>query len=355
MRFISPRLRVVLPWLILDDRDIRSRVLASVPEIAMEGGDPALLPLPERKKILADIVDRIACGEDDGTVRDNHAIARIARPDLAPEASALIDRHADNDDAIFFLGRLVWQGDMSACVPPMIDLAANPARGVFARIAAARAVMTCGTNTHKVTLWSYARAAQRLPRQLLAELVQDAEADATTVPLLLESIERLPPYERFQTSGLTQALHGFIERLPPPSNAYDEQPLPMLVAGFAAVLRRPPFIEENESRVSEEFSWLLGPAIHAVERLVSVRAEAAFGEPALTIMRDAPEARQWHDRGIDNYKERLGELVPAWAELNDCLFWKDVNAARTRLDEEGKKLDDDWPVAIAGTLLVFRP
>jgi len=353
--FISPRLRVVLPWLILDDRVIRRRVLASDPEIAMEGGDPALLPLLNRKQILTDIVERIACGEDDGAVRDNHAIARIARPDLAPEASALIDRHADNDDAIFFLGRLVWLGDMSDCVPPMIDLAANASRGELARIAVARAVMICGTNEHRAMLWSRVRASQELPRRLLAELVQDAEADAATVPLLLESIEKLTPYERFQTSGLTQALHGFIERLPPPLNADAKQPLPMMVAGFAAVLCRPPFIEESECNVSEEFSWLLGPAIHAVEKLVSARAEAAMCEPALAIMLNAPIALRWHDRGIDDHKDRLGELVPGWPKLNDCLFWKDVNAARIRLEGEGERLDDDWPVQWPGPYWSFGP
>ena len=95
----------------------------------MRGGDPAQLPLPERTRILTDVLDRIARGADDGTARDNYAIARIAQPDLAVEASALIDRYADNDDAIFFLGRLVWQGDMSECVAPLLD----PARGVFCR------------------------------------------------------------------------------------------------------------------------------------------------------------------------------------------------------------------------------
>ncbi len=342
--FVSPRLRVVLPWLILEDHRFRNRALDTDPEIAMEGGDPALLPLPERKKILADVVDRIASGEDDGAARDNHAIARITQPDLAPEAGALIGRHGDNDDAIFFLGRLVWQGDMVECVPPMIDPAADPTRGVFARVAAARAVMTCGTNAHKATLWNRLCAPQRLPRELLAELVQDTEANADSVSLLLESIEKLAPYERFRVTGLTLALHGFIERLPLPLNTNIEQPLPMLVAGFAAILRRPPFIKPSECHVSAELSWLLGPALHAVERLVLGRAEAAMWEPSLAILLKAPSARRWHDRGIDEYKDRLDELVPAWPVLNDCLFWKDVNSARIRLEDEGRKLDDDWPV-----------
>ena len=343
-KFLSPRLSVVLPWLILDDHEIRTRVLAVHPEIVVRGGDPARLPLQDRKGILADIVDRIASGTDDGTARDNHAIARIAQPDLTTETQTLIDRHADNDDAVFFLGRLVWQGEMSECVPPFLDIASDPRRGLYARIAAARAVMTCGTDAQKSTLWNRVRTTCGLPRELLAELVEDAEANTATVPSVLESIERLVPYERFRATGLTRALHRFIERVPLPSNGNTEHPLPMLVAGLKKILSRQPFLEGSECHVSEAYSWLLGPAIHAVERLVTARAEASMGAAALAIMLETPRAWLWHERGIDDYKDGLADLVPAWPELNDCLFWEDIKATRRKLEDDGNRLDDDWPV-----------
>ena len=344
VKFVSPRLSVVLPWLILVDPEIRVRVLAAHPEIVVRGGDPARLPRQDRTRILTDIVDRIASGADDGTARDNHAIARIAQPDLAAETRALIDRHGDNDDAVFFLGRLVWQGEMPECVPPFLDMAADPGRGVHARMAAARAVMTCGTDAQKSMLWNRLRTACGLPRKLLAELVQNAEADATTVPSLLDSIERLVPYERFRVTGLTLALHRFIERLPLPSNGNADHPLPMLVDGFDKILGRQPFLGGGECRVSEAYSWLLEPAIHAVERLVSARAKVSMGASALTIMRETPRTRLWHERCVDDYKDGLADLVPAWPELNDCLFWEDIKATRRKLEDDGKRLDDAWPV-----------
>ena len=58
-QFVAPRLRALLPWLILDDDRIRSRILADYPEIAMEDGDPARLPLPVRESILSDVVERV--------------------------------------------------------------------------------------------------------------------------------------------------------------------------------------------------------------------------------------------------------------------------------------------------------
>ena len=159
-QIIAPRLRPILPWLILKDENVRRRALALHPQIAIEGGDPAGLPLPERKQILVDVVERIVRRQGSGAGQDNSAIARIAQCDLTDTTIELITRHSGHDDAIFFLGRLVWQGKMSDCVPPLLAIAAEPDRGVYARIAAARAVMSCGTPTQVSTLWNTLLAAQ---------------------------------------------------------------------------------------------------------------------------------------------------------------------------------------------------
>ena len=322
----------------------------------MEGGDPAGLPLPERKNILFDILRRIVRDEDSGATHDNSAIARIAQPDLTDETLGLINRHAENDDAIFFLGRLVWQGEMSQCVPPLLGVAADPARDIYARIAAARAIATCGTAAQKSTLWNSLLTAQaELPRELLAELVQHAAADVMGVAMSLESIDKLSPYERFKGTGLTQALHGFIDRLPLAKSASTDQPLARLVDGLYTILDRPPYIEQRECHVSEDFAWLLGPAIHAVEKLVSARAEAAMQTHAIAIMLNSPAARFWRGEDFDDYKDKLHKLVPAWPELNDALFWQSIEAARARLERDGKLLNDVWPVQFLEHYWSFGP
>ena len=53
------------------------------------------------------------------SARNNSAIARIAQPCLTKDTLTLIDKYYDNDDAISFLGRLVWQGEMTECVPAL--------------------------------------------------------------------------------------------------------------------------------------------------------------------------------------------------------------------------------------------
>ncbi|EPA3505318.1 hypothetical protein ACQ106_005126, partial [Escherichia coli] len=170
-----------------------------------EGGDAARLPLTERKMILTDVVNRIAEGKDDHSARDNNAIARIAQPDLMNDTLNLIGKYRNNDDATFFLGRLVWQGCMTECVPVLSGIAIDSGRGIYARIAATRAVMTCGKKTQiNHLLNELIRLPDIIPRKLLAEVLGNASPDTTSANFLLASLEKVEDYKQYETSGLKQ-------------------------------------------------------------------------------------------------------------------------------------------------------
>lgn len=345
---ITPRLRPVLPWLILFDDGLRHAVLKIAPEIAVEGGDVAQLPFVERKALLDEIVKRIVQG-DSRSAQDNSAIARIAQTDLSSDVFHLITQYRDNDDAIFFLGRLVWQGGMTECVPVLSEIATDSIRDISARVAATRAVMTCGARDQQDHLWNLlTKSADVLPRRLLAEILEDAVADLVSVDLLLASIDKLEPYEQYKTTGLSQALHKFIDRLPI-SDIGVSEPLAVIVSGLNIFLAREPYIERRECEVSEEFIWLLGPATHAVDRLVSAQSEKALSSEALSVMLKVPVARSWRGDDFNEYKSRLHEIVPVWKELNDALFWRSVDEARKRLEtEKSERFTDVWPVQWPG-------
>ena len=342
---ISPRLRVVLPWLILEDGEIRARTLEKHPDLALEGGDPARLPLPIRERILSDVVERIVLGEDSGAKADNRALARIAATDLTDQTLALIDEYPDNDEVLFFLGRLVWQGAMSGCVPRLIGLAADPTREIYVRIAATLSIATCGSAEQRAVMWDLLLAAdEEIPREILVELIQGTPADATMVSKLLQSIDKLPPYEPLKMAGVASALRGIIDRLRLPADA---EAFSLLMAGFDGFIHRPPVVEPGLCDISEQFSWLLGPATRAAERLVEARMNLAFDEHSMAILRRTPTSRPWRHLGIFDHQDRLWELVPNWPELNDALFWHTAVATRCGLASEGKVLNDDsrlqWP------------
>jgi hypothetical protein len=327
---VTPRLRPMLPWLILMDDGIREKAVALAPDIAMEGGDVAQLLLPVRQTLLQDVVALIARREGD-SVSDNTAISRIAQADLTNDVLALIQQYFDNDDVIFFLGRLVWQGAMSDCVLPLLLIARNAGRGKYARIASARAVMTCGSAAQKDDIWqALLEAPGELSRELLAEMLENSPANGETIARLLKAIDRLPPYKRYSTSGLSQAIHRFVERMPV-EKTDGQQPLFRLVEGLNRFLDREPWMERGDCHVSEEFAWLMAPATHAVERLVAAQSQDSLLDPSIAVMLKIPAVRFWRSGDVDEYKNKLGELVPAWTELNDKLFWQSVAQHRAAM------------------------
>lgn len=349
---VTPRLRTILPWLILFDDEIRRKALDIHPEIAVEGGDPSRLPLAERQGILADILQRITSDQNGRSAQDNSAIARIANLDLSDDAQQLINAYGDSDDAIFFLGRLVWQGEMTSCVGSLVPIAVDGSRGLYARIASARAVMTCGSVEQKQGFWQQLNNSDdQIPRELLAELIKEAEADSEIVENLMISLGKLPPYERFETTSLVGALHNFVEGLP---LADDQQAITRFISGLHAYLERPPYVERRECHVSEEYAWLLGPASHAVEKLVAARSEAALNETFFSIMLMVTTLRHWQDENLREYKTRLHALVPAWPELNDSLYWFSIEQARlAKAERTGEPLTDDWTASWTGPFWRF--
>lgn len=343
---IVPRTRPLLPWLILFDEGVRSRALAHEPEIIIEGGDPARLPFDVRRTILRDLVERIAAGDARGG--DNSAIARIAQRDLTDEALALLDSHGKNDDVIFFLGRLVWQGAMAEAAARLGDITRESTRGIYARIVSARAVATTGGADVCKALWRDLNREAELPRRLLAELLDAAPTDVEAVDLLLASLENIEPYKQFETTGLSGALHGLIDRLPLTSDQAPARPLVRLVEGLAALLAREPYVERRECKVSEAYRWLMGPAMHAVERLIIGRSAACFDAPALAVLAQVPALRHWGGDEDREHKTKLHELIPRWTALNDALFWHTVAMARAARETDDKPVDDDWTVSWIG-------
>ncbi len=345
---VVPRFRPLLPWLVLFDGAIRDKTLALLPEIAIEGGDPAQLPFDTRVTFLRDIVAGIINKANRGG--DNSQIARIAQPDLENAVLGLLDTYADNDDVVFFLGRLVWQGGMQVAAGRLGPIAINPNRGIYARTVSARAVLSVGKADEINAVWTALKAtAEVLPRRLLAELVDSAPADVQSVERLVALLGHLEPYAHYTMTGLTQALHNFIDRLLMTSDRATERPLVQLVTGLADYLFREPFVHQGrECRVSQTYSWLIAPAIHAVERLVIGRSNASLDSTALGILTQAFALRSSGDFELREHKTKLGELVPRWIELNDALFWYAVAQARNNQKEKAEPLTDDWPVDWSG-------
>jgi hypothetical protein len=335
-KVIRPRLRSVLVWLTLFDADIRNRAVSISPEIVTEGGDPARLPILERKAILTNIVQRIANDNTTHNVQDNSSIARIALPDLAETTLDLIEQYKDNSDVIWFLGRLVWQGQMALCLPPLNGIALNPDMNKYARYASVRAVMTIGSEQESQSLWEQLnQLAAPLDPQILTEAIAASSCSVQSVERLLESIGKLPPHNQYDSgfSGLKISIHGMLDRYSVLSTSQETEPLFTLVSGFNRFLEREPHIEKRNCSVSEEYKWLIPTASHAIKKLISVRSPYALKTECLNTLSQIPEVNYWRGLEENKYQGKLEHLIPEWHQLNDALFWHIIEKNRRSSDK----------------------
>jgi hypothetical protein len=280
---------------------------------------------------------------------ENSAIERIAAPDLATDALALLNEYRDNDDVIFFLGRLVWQGEMASCAPALFDIAADTSRGKYARIAAIRGVMAVGDEALKDKLWkTIAADPGPLDRAAFAELIDWAAPTTASVALVLRTLAHAAPHERFNVTGLTSSLHQFVDKLPVMADATEDHPLARLVEGLNGFLDREPFVERGECHISEEFMWLMPVALHAVDRLVAARSAQALTPAAIAVLCNFPALQFWRSGDVDDYKNALDKNVPRWPELNDLLYWKSIAVCRAHRAAKGETLTDDWRITHLG-------
>lgn len=354
---LAPRLRPILPWLILFDDTIREKAVNLAPEVAVEGGDAAHLPKIEREALIKSLTERIANDQDSRSARDNDAIMRIAQPDLANTTRKLLERFRENDDVVFFLGRLVWQANMPCCLPLLSEIARDEGRGQYARIASIRAVMAWGAQTQKDELWtSFLSDSKPLSRRTLSELLDNAKGDRETAEIVLACFEKLEPYERFKATGLSRSLQDYVGRLSLETVVGDDSPLLVFINGLYALLDSAPYVERRDCRVSEAYLWLLPSATHAVDRLVSARSLEVFSDESLAILRMEAAARFWREGDYSEYKNSLRQSVPFWTELNDALFWRSIDTARTHRDATtAQRLTDVWTVQIMEHFWGFGP
>ena len=343
-RIVTPTLRSVLPWIILEDQKTCDYVLKSQPEVAFEGGDPSQLTLDTRKKIFVNFVERIAKNLDNRSVRDNDSIARISNKDLEENVLELIKKYSANEDVICFLGRMVWQGQLDRCAPALIDIALGQFNGMYARRIASRAVMSCGSQHQKKQLWNALNAGgEILERKHIVELVSEIDQpDIEFISLLIDSLKNSETYQRYEYSGLSRALENLIEKC-------DEQLNFDFLVGLIGLLNIPPYVDKENCKISEKYGWCLKLAYKIIEQLIFLRSQFMLQSSILELLVQGQRLIHHNDYNDNQEKNNLSKLIPQWTELNEALYCKTIEIARQDHKHNKKEeLTDDWQYSCYG-------
>lgn len=348
---VVPSMRPVLHWLVLFDDTIRRRVMRLAPDLFLEGGDPSQLPLAIRQAILRDVCARMARGGPRNLAYDFNAAQRFASADITPDVLDLIKVHADSEEVLWFLLRMIWQGQMAGALAVARQFALNPKAPLYVRVAAFRAVKEVGTaaDMDGVRL-SFANETGKHNRQWLAELVAGSPRTAAVADWIMRCIANAAANKAHTVDPLITAVIEF-------TRACDIPALVVILKRSEMLLAKAPVMDRRHCAISERYSWVLQPVAVAVERLIAVRDVQAMSAEALSVLHMIPRARNY-DRMRDNEtKLDIDRLIPTWPELKWALFWHTAAEERAWLDDtrKGDRLTDCWRVLCWSPNLEFGP
>lgn len=348
LEVVVPSLRPLLPWLAMADDRILKRVRRVAPEVVFEGGDPVRLPPEVRREILEQVCDQIASGTSRRSTAELSAIKRFAAPDLTDTLRRLVRKHRANDDIVFVLMSMVWQGRLVEALPEVMDVARFPAAGTASRIAAVRAIAEVGTPKDMASIReAFADESRELDRKCMAELVSLIEhPDEQTLQWLVDCIPRLAKFNEYEFTGLSEAMASFFERA-------DVALVASAIDRLQAFVVEPPVVERHYAEISKRYQWLLECLSVAVRRLMNARDAAALKTSSLAVLHVLPIQDRFNTRAIDEKKLGLPGLVRQWPELNWALFWYAIGRERKSEAKKGGRVVDAGLALVVPTYVQF--
>jgi len=345
---IVPSMRPLLPWLAMTDNRILAKVRRVAPEIVFEGGDPAQLPADVRREMLEQVCDQLSSGASRRSMADFSAIQRFAASDLTDTLRRLVKKYRANEDIVFFLMRMVWQGRLGGARPEVMNVASSPIAGHASRIAAFRAIAEVGAPDDMVSIREdFAKEGLELNRKCMAELVSHiAHPDEQTLNWLLDCIPRLAKYNQYEGTGLSEEMASFVERA-------DVALVASAIDRLHALLVKPPVIERLYCEISQRYQWLRQCVGVAVRRLINARNAAALKRSSLAVLHALQRDEPYSVSAFDTKKLGLAELVQNWPALKWALFWHVLERVRKSKSKKGERVVDAWMALAVGTYVSF--
>ncbi|MGY4661157.1 hypothetical protein ACVWZ9_001951 [Pseudomonas chlororaphis] len=336
LEVIDPTMRPILPWLALLDERVCARVARIAPEVFFEGGDPGQLPLVTRRDVLRKACEQLAQPAHSWGMTDHSAVQRFAHTDLTQDIKELLELYRTNDNIVWFLLRMILQGEVVGAVPEAKQIALTTQNN-HSCLAAIRVISELGSSQDIADVREALLAGTgKVNRAWLAELLDDLPFDERWLRWLLGAIGRSANKQRYSGSD------ALATRLSALANECPLESLPALIRGLSKLLDKPPFVEQGFCTISKRYGWLAEMAGIAVLRLLEVRDSFAFDESVLSILSKLPQAQIYDKLDARELCDGLRRIVPTWPQLDHQLFWHDVALARKGRVHRGKPVVNVW-------------
>lgn len=310
---IPPSLRPAAAWLALEFPELRELLVERDPLALFAYGDPSVLPIAVRERLLRRYADRDNAASLGDLRIDAHALWMFSDPKLA---GALEEAWENNihSDFRFELLRLIELGKLAACS----DLARVEALDHRARyenrILGARALQaTSDLAGLKLLAKDLKKNAKKYGARLAPDLAQSVFPDALSVRELLRVIALSPPARQFQVEGFGYALDPLFAACRTPSERI------ALLLGLVKLGDERPFVEYHH--VSARHYELIKHLAPLLRRAIAASDTDGLSDGLVGLLSLCGRA------DVDESVERgqpLRDLINARRALKRRLFWEDA-------------------------------
>jgi len=333
---VIPSMRPVAAWLSLWDDRVKNQLRKIAPEILIESGDPASLPIESRKSLLIGFAEHYAHRQYTGTSFDITMIRRFADPLLASTVNDLLKKYGTYDDVCTLLLKLIWQGQMSDLVDAAVSFAMNDQVRSYNRLLAIRSVSAAGTIKQQRNLVkSLLTDISKLTSDTLGEVCSSFFPKALSVPQLLKILKNARTPERYSASELQQSIDEIANNTDIPEKEAEK-----LLKGLYKLLKSQPFIVRHHCEISQRYGWLLPSAISLANQFIQKKHGFCFTPIVLELFRCFFIARDCGDFHTSD-RDKLLVDAKAWSEFRHQLFWHAIASARAR-EKDNKKHPTEW-------------
>jgi hypothetical protein len=266
-KVMRPSLAPVCAWLMLGDEpwrlELRALAIDVAPELVFQDGDPAALPVADRRRALRQLAARYGSRARFFVQLDPETMSRAADPQLAATISELIADPALCEDLRVDLLRLVAHGVLVDCVDTAIDLIADADTPERVLSYAVGAVRDAGSRAHKHRLAQVVRQMDAIPLDPCAGICQALFPGTIDAEGLVGILRKTGDVSR-EVLGIDYLL---AEHLQSESDNYDPAPL---VEGLTELVSSEPWLDQETgaSSFSAEFFWAARPLVVALSELL---------------------------------------------------------------------------------------
>lgn len=334
-RVLRPTLAPVAAWLITEGQEpwrlrLAEWLLETAPDIFLQHGDPAALPLTYRRRILSKIITQFT-GRKQVTLNWNStAMVRFSDAQLAPDINRFLLDTNIGEDLRGALLRLVRDGELIECIPAALRLFAEPNLAEFIKIYAVKVIRDIGDIAARRKLAQLWPSLPQLQNRLINLLCQTLFPMAIDVTGFLELLAKSDT-STGSSDDLEYALNPLLEYKLPFDSMY------ALLKGLMGLLATPPFHEHFKlCNRYQGIVKILPECLYSILREKNI-SELAFDDIGAAIF--ALEKMQ-HFVGISGISTNDDDIVAireafnTHLKLKRHLFWMRIAQIRTQTTHE---------------------